>query len=123
MTTADVDKRKNFESLRNKLEYLKREKDIELYHEKIATSWKSSRDFVEKFADILIEYESIFGENGELGCFPVEVNIETKGDPISIRQHAINQAYQSDADLQIKSMFENALYVDSLPIKDEYVLS
>ena len=48
-----------FKTLREKLEYLKKEHDIPLYH--------SNKDYLEKFADMIIANLSVFGD-GELGA-------------------------------------------------------
>ena len=81
--------------LREKLEYLKREKQIEIYHE--------NRDYVEQFVNMILEHLQIFSD-GDLGCYPEEVEIKTQGDPISVRQHAVAQEFQSSVDEHIKDM-------------------
>ena len=85
-------------TLRDKLEFLKKEKDIDLYH--------SDEGYVTKFADMLIANLSIFGSDGELGCFPTPVRIETKGDPINVRPHAIAQKFQPIVQSEIDKMLK-----------------
>ena len=85
-------------TLREKLEYLKKEKDIDLYH--------SDEGTITKFADMLISNLSIFGSEGELGCFPTPVRIETKGDPINVRPHAIAQKFQPVVQGEVDKMLK-----------------
>ena len=85
-------------TLREKLEFLKKEKDIELYH--------SDEGYITKFADMLISNLSIFGSDGELGCFPTPVRIETKGDPINVRPHAIAQKFQPVVQSEVDKMLK-----------------
>ena len=84
--TADLkNETAEFKTVREKLEYLKRELDINLYHE--------NPEHVAKFADILIKYRTVF-DDGELGCYPEEIEIKTEGQPINIRPHPINEKYK-----------------------------
>ena len=85
-------------TLREKLEFLKKEKDIELYH--------SDEGYITKFADMLISNLSIFGSEGELGCFPTPVRIETQGDPINVRPHAIAQKFQPIVQGEVDKMLK-----------------
>ena len=82
-------------SLRDKLEYLKSELNIELYHE--------NRDHTEQFANLLIEHQDVFGD-GTLGLFKKEVEIHVTGEPVSIRQHALNKDFENSANDQIQEM-------------------
>ena len=82
-------------SLREKLEYLKSEHNIELYNE--------NRDHTEQFANLLIEHRDVFGD-GTLGLFKKEVEIHVTGEPVSVRQHAINKDFESSANDQIQEM-------------------
>ena len=84
-----------FSSLREKLDFLAKN-EIELYH--------TNEKYVEKFANLLIANLSIFGKDGELGCFPTPVAIETQGDPVSVRQHEIAQKFQPYVDAEIEKM-------------------
>ena len=87
-------------TLREKLEYLKREHKIDLYHE--------NREYVEKFVDLLMNNLEIFSD-GDLGCFPYEVEIRTQGDPVNVRQHAIAQQYEDSVDEHIKDMLDKGV--------------
>ena len=71
------DNKKTFKNLRAKLEYLSEEKEITLYH--------ANKNYLEKFANMLLDNLSVFGKMGELGCFLTPVAIETQGDPINVR--------------------------------------
>ena len=82
-------------SLREKLEFLKSERDIELYHE--------NPEYLERFANMLVEHLDVFGD-GELGLFDKEVEIKTKGEPVSVRQHPINKEFAKDIDAQIQEL-------------------
>ena len=90
-----------FKTLREKLEYLSKEKDIPLYH--------SNKDYLEKFADMIIANLSVFGIDGELGCFPTPVAIETKGEPVKIKQHEIAQQFRQDVDKEIAKMLKSGV--------------
>ena len=88
-------------TLREKLEFLKKEKDIELYH--------SDEGYITKFADMLISNLSVFGSEGELGNFPTPVRIETQGDPINVRPHAIAQKFQPLVQKEIDKMLKSGV--------------
>ena len=90
-----------FETLREKLEYLQKEHDIPLYH--------SNKDYLEKFADMIIANLSVFGIDGELGCFPTPVAIETKGEPVKIKQHEIAQQFRQDVDKEVSKMLQTGV--------------
>ena len=90
-----------FKTLRDKLEYLSKEKDIPLYH--------SNKDYLEKFADMIIANLSVFGIDGELGCFPTPVAIETKGEPVKIKQHEIAQQFRQDVDKEVSKMLKSGV--------------
>ena len=90
------DNKNTFKNLRDKLEYLSKEKEITLYH--------ANENYLEKFANMLLDNLSVFGKEGELGCFPTPVAIETQGDPINIRPHAIAQKYEPFVDAEIEKM-------------------
>ena len=89
--------KQTFSCLREKLEYLAKN-EIILSH--------SNENYLEKFANLLIANISIFGKEGELGCFPTPVAIETQGDPVSIRQHEIAQKFQPFVDAEIEKMLK-----------------
>ena len=91
----------SFETLRDKLEYLEKEHDIPLYH--------SNKDYLQKFADMIIANLSVFGIDGELGCFPTPVAIETKGEPVKIKQHEIAQKFRQDVDKEIEKMLKSGV--------------
>ena len=100
-TSADKNvKNESLNSLRNKLERLDRETGIQIYHENPV--------FVDQFVDTLLKYKCIFNEN-ELGCYPEEVEIKTKGDPINIRPHQINKEFQKAADSEIADMLKKGI--------------
>ena len=101
-TTSAVLKGENLKnhSLRDKLEFLKRETGIDIYHE--------NPEYVERMVDTLIEYKEIFNEN-ELGCFPEEVMIKTEGKPINIRPHRINKEFEHPAELEIQDMLKKGI--------------
>ena len=71
------DNKNTFKNLRAKLEYFSEEKEITLYH--------ANKNYLEKFANMLLDNLSVFGKMGELGCFLTPVAIETQGDPINVR--------------------------------------
>ena len=88
---------RTFNSLREKLEFLA-EHEIILSH--------SNESYLEKFANLLIANLSIFGKEGELGCFPTPVAIETQGDPVNVRPHEIAQKFQPFVDAEIEKMLK-----------------
>ena len=90
-------KLRELRTLQDKLDYLKKEKDIDLSH--------SNEEYLLKFADLLLANLEIFCDEGELGCFQTPVAIETKGEAINIRQHPIAQRFQSCVDEEIEKMF------------------
>ena len=90
-----------FKTLREKLEYLEKEHDIPLYH--------SNKDYLQKFADMIIANLSVFGADGELGSFPFPVPIETKGEPVKIRQHEIAQQFRADVDEEVSKMLKTGV--------------
>ena len=92
--------KETFSNLREKLEFLAKH-EIILSH--------SNEEYLEKFANLLIANISVFGKEGELGCFPTPVAIETQGDPVNIRQHEIAQKFQPFVDAEIKKMLKTGV--------------
>ena len=82
-------------SLREKLEFLKSERNIELYHE--------NPEYLGRFVDMLIEHIDVFGD-GDLGLFVKDVEIKTKGEPVSVRQHPISKEFEKSVDAQIQDL-------------------
>ena len=73
-------------SLSSKLQYLKEKCKIELKHK--------NKDYLDRFAGLLIEYEDILGLDGKLGEFPHDVRIPTTGESKRQNQHPIPQKYK-----------------------------
>ena len=84
------------ENLHDKLALLKAKLDIELYH--------SNSRYVEEFADMLLANTDVFSSDGELGCFPTPVPIETEGPAVNIRQHQIAEQFKGTVDAEIEKM-------------------
>ena len=99
--SKSVDTLPKFESLRDKLEYLKKEYDIPLYHE--------DEKALTKFADMLLANLSIFGNEGELGCFPTPIAIETQGEPVNVRQHPIAKQFEPLVQAEIDKMIKTGV--------------
>ena len=53
---------------------------------------------------MLLENLDVFGGEGDLGCFPDPVSIETEGKPVQVRQHPIAQKFQETVDDEIEKM-------------------
>ena len=86
------------EKLHEKLALLKSKLDISLYH--------SNKRYVEEFADLLLANTDVFGGEGDLGCFPTPVPIETDGPAVNIRQHQIAEQFKDDVDAEIDKMYK-----------------
>ena len=87
--------------LRAKLEWIKSNiKDLPPLHHENATQ-------LEQVADLIISNANIFSSSDELlGEFPHAVSINTSGNPIAVRQHAIAQAYRDKVDDELSRMLK-----------------
>ena len=63
-----------------------------------------SSEKCEQMANLIMEYSCVFGNESNMGMFPDPVEIRTRGDPISQRQHPIAQAYRGKVQEHIDAM-------------------
>ena len=93
---ASNNENQSCDTLHDKLALLKSKLDIELYH--------SNKRYVEEFADMLLANTDVFGGDGNLGCFPTPVPIETEGPAVNVRQHQIAEQFKHTVDAEIEKM-------------------
>ena len=60
----------------------------------------------EQMANLLVDFNDVFGTESNMGCHPRPVRIKTEGPPISARQYPIPQQYQGMVDNEIRSMLK-----------------
>ena len=86
-------------TLDEKINWLKREMNMPLSHD--------NRAELEKFADLVIEYRSIFGVGtDQIGKFPREISIPTTGESRAATQHPIPEAHVDAVNKEIDLMLK-----------------
>ena len=88
-------------TLESKLQYLNEKCKINLEHE--------NREYLNRFADLLIEHEDVLGLDGKLGEFPHDVNIPTTGEAKQQKQHPIPHAFRDKVGPALEEMLKDGV--------------
>lgn len=89
----------NFTSVSEKVKWIKEELGV-------TVGAGGDSDQVEKMCDTVIKYSDVFGSESNMGCYPKPIELRTKGEPISARQHPIAVKFQPMVQNEIDRMLK-----------------